>query len=121
MHKLKVLAIAAASVAWAASSPAHALLLGTSVTGSLTFGAGSTNFFNPANGFVPPGFGNSSPGTNTVTIAEPLVEFGFEDGANRDTANFTDNTLTNGDLVKGSGASSWTMTFSDSAFSGLSF
>jgi PEP-CTERM motif len=101
---------------------AHAApLVGTSVTGTINFEVNPINFFDPANGFVPAGFGNTSPGTNTVTIAVPLVEFGFEDGFNRDTADFTDTTLTISDLVgTAAGAFNWTMTFTDSAFAGLS-
>ncbi len=61
---------------------AQASLLGVQVNGSLTFGGGGTNFFNPAAGAVPPGYGNS--GGQPVTIADPLVEFGavtvFADG-----------------------------------------
>lgn len=61
---------------------AQASLLGVQVNGSLTFGGGSTNYADPANSFVPSGYGNS--GGLPVTIADPLVEFGvvtpFGDG-----------------------------------------
>lgn len=51
---------------------AQASLLGVQVNGNLNFGG--QNFADPANGFVPSGYGNS--GGLPVTIADPLVEFG---------------------------------------------
>jgi len=94
-------------------------LLGTQVTGAINFGGGSTNYYNPANGFVPAGCLNTAGGT-TVTIAEPAVEFCFQDAANRDTANFTDTTITLTDQVF-SGAINWTQTFTNVVFLGLTF
>ena len=101
--------------------PARAELLGTSVTGTASFGApGGANFFSPGNGFVPAGFGNSSPGTNVVTIAEPLIEFGYKDAANGISANFTDNTLTLSESNTISGANlPQFYTFTDTALAGL--
>lgn len=90
-------------------------ILGSQVTGTINFGGPGTNYFDPVNGFVPAGFLNTA--GPTVTIADPAVEFGFEDGANRDTADFTGTQLIITDLVK-SGAANWTMTFQDSAFVG---
>lgn len=110
--------LAVTVLALMAGSRAEAGLVGSSVTGSLTFGANPTNFFNPANGFVPAGFGNSSPGGTTVTIANPLIEFGFQDSRNTDTANFTDTSLTVSDTSTFD-AGPFTMTFTDSAFAGL--
>ena len=95
-------------------------LLGTQVTGSINFFGGGTNYYDPANGFVPAGCGNTAPGTNVVTIADPTVEFCFQDGANRDTAQFTDAGLTLTDLVF-TGAANWTQIFTDAAFAGLTF
>ncbi|MEO7309899.1 MAG: CHRD domain-containing protein [Chitinophagaceae bacterium] len=86
-------------------------LLGTDVTGSLSFGGG-TNYFNSSNGFVPAGCGNSGTGSTTVTIADPDAEFCFSDGANADNANFTNNTLTITDMaLSAAGASNFSMTF----------
>ena len=85
-------------------------LLGTNVTGSLTFGANPNNYFNSSNGFVPAGCANSGLGSTTVTIADPTAEFCFLDTANRDTANFTDTTLTITD-VSGGGAAPFAMSF----------
>lgn len=99
--------------------PSYAALLGTPVTGSLQFSAGSANFFDPVYGFVPSGYSNSS--GITVAVSGSAVEFGFDDGANRFTVNFTDDQVTISDLVESSGSNlPFTMTFTDSAFSGQS-
>lgn len=89
------------------STAANAQLNGRQVNGTINFGAGSLNYYDPANGFVPAGFGNTS--GQPVTIGGG-IEFGFQDGANRDTADFTDTQLILGDEVF-SAASSWTQTF----------
>lgn len=99
------------------AAPAQALLLGSQVTGEIYFLAGTTNYFDPANGFVPAGFLNTAGAT--VTIADPQKEFGFSDGANDDSADFTDQGFIITDNVKTS-AFNWTMKFTDSAFAGLS-
>jgi hypothetical protein len=91
--------------------------VGTAVTGSLTFNGATVNYFDPANGFVPAGFGNSM-GT-TVTIG-PITEFGFTDTANIDTADFTGTTLTISDTGLGSAQAPFQMTFTDAAFTGFS-
>lgn len=101
---------------------AHADGTGTSVTGGLFFEVVPnnylpTNYFDPANGFVPAGYGNSS-GT-TVTIGSG-VEFGYNDTYNLDTADFTGSTLTISDVVEHSGDNApFEMTFTDSAFTGF--
>jgi len=110
-----------------ASSARADTLLGTSVNGTLQYAGSSINYFNPSNGEVPSsGYGNSS-GT-TVTIANPLVEFGavgslFGVKEDLDTANFTDTTLTISDRCLNDACvanNTFTMTFVDAAFSGLS-
>ncbi len=74
---------------------ASAGLIGHEVTGSLTFPPSTGNFFDPtAYPFVPPGYSNAA-GT-TVTIADPAVEFGFQDPAQLITADFTNTQLTVG-------------------------
>ena len=106
--------------AFAVVQQAHADLVGTSVTGSLRFNGVPTNYFNAANGFVPAGYGNSS-GSPTVTIG-PGPEFGFNDSANLDTANFTGNMLTiTGECLRSSctGNGSVQYSFTDAAFAGL--
>jgi hypothetical protein len=111
----------AAGVLFCAVS-AKADLTGTSVTGSAQYGGNSANIFDPKYGYVPASYGNAS-GT-TVKIG-PGVEFGLDDGNNRDTANFTSSTLTITDKCEYSGCgaqnSSAVYTFNDAAFSGLSF
>jgi hypothetical protein len=95
---------------------ASANLIGSSVTGSIMFDGNPNNYFDPANGGVPAGFLNTA--SSTVTIGEPAVEFGYQDGANKDTANFTSNQLIVNDTVFSS-AFNWKMTFTDTAFSSL--
>jgi hypothetical protein len=91
------------------------------ITGSLQFEAIPTNFYNPANGFVPAGFSNSSPNTNTVTLIGGSAIFGFEDNLNIDTAAFTTTGVQITDIVK-SDAGSWVQIFTASTsgyFTGL--
>lgn len=119
----KVLALVAVAAALSVSATSlHADLLGSKVTGSLTFSDDTTNYFDPANGFVPSGFGNHS-SASQLTINSG-VEFGFDDGSNRDTANFTKNGLTVKDLCLDGfhclGNSSFNMTFTDPAFASVS-
>jgi hypothetical protein len=99
----------------ASNVAAHADGVGTPVTGGLFFGGGTTNYFNPALGFVPAGSGNTA-GTQ-VTIGSG-IEFGFDDGANLDTANFTGNALVVRD-VDTYGGSAFEMTFVDPVFTGF--
>ncbi len=101
-----------------AEAKAGMVILGTQVTGTLNFPAlGGLNYFDPANRSVPSGFLNAA--GPTVTIAEPAIEFGFQDFANRDTANFTDTQLIVTDIVS-FGAAPFFMTFTDAAFTDLS-
>lgn len=106
-----------------ANHTSHAAgLIGTSVAGSLTFGSNATNYFDPNNGYVPAGYLNTS-GT-VVSIASPAVEFGFADGFNTDTANFSAFQFTLEDSVTTTSsvsavAAPFTMTFTDAAFNGV--
>ena len=109
-------AVLTAVIALAASMPGRAnYLTGTQISGSIQFGSNTTNYYNPANGWVPTGYVNTTQGA-TVTIDPNATEFGFADWWNTDTADFTDNTLTISDTVLSSSASSWTQTFTDVAF-----
>ena len=106
--------------------PLHARangLIGTSVTGGLFFSGGTTNFYDPANGYVPTsGYENTS-GT-TVSIASPAVEFGFADSGNTDFANFSATQFTIEDVLASTAGGTdnpFTMTFIDTAFTGLGF
>lgn len=116
----------------AMNGAAYASLLGSSVTGGLYAPPSpgvfnSFNYFDPANGFVPAGYGNSA-GT-TVTIGAPLVEFAFlqgggtvsAPGVNSLTADFSASTLDLSAIINYTGPlSGFRLTFQDSAFIGLS-
>ena len=97
-------------------------LLGTAVTGQLIFTDLNVNYFDPANFLVPSsGYGNSVSPVN-VTIVNPGIEFGIDDGSNRDTADFTGSTLTVTDLCLDSNCSKdipFTMFFTDTAFTSI--
>lgn len=92
-------------------------LTGTSVTGSLNFGGGTTNFFDQTVGFVPAGCGNSAPGTTTVVIGSG-TEFCFADSVNLITADFTGTSLSIHDVSRG-GLGGTTLTFSDASFASI--
>jgi len=114
-----VLAASAALMTYVA--PANADLIGTQVTGALIFGG--PNLFDPANGFVPLGFGNSSPnGPNNVVISAAQTEFGFS-GNIVITADFTGNSLELKYVAVGpfgENIGPQPFTFTDTAFAGLS-
>ena len=109
------------------SLSAHTVLadgIGTSVTGSISFNGLPINYFDPANGVfdhlnggVPAGYGNDA-GT-TVTIGSG-TEFGYRDGANLDTADFTGSTLTLSDTGFGEGQAPFEVKFTDTDFTGFS-
>jgi len=89
---------AVAMPAWAGS------LLGIVVHGEmLVSGNGGINSFDPAVGFVPAIYGNASQGTNVVTV-DPGIEFGYLDGLNTITADFTGNRLILADFSVGGAA-----------------
>lgn len=91
-------------------------LEGTSVSGSLRF-VGTKNYFDPVNGKVPTGVGNTA--STQVNIGSPLVEFGFDDGFSRITANFSAFRLTISETAYQSGDSSVERyTFNNPAFEG---
>ena len=99
--------------AWAAS------LLGTQVNGVMNVSSDAvTNYFDPVNGWVPAGYGNSS-SPNNVVIGSG-VEFGYSDGANTDTADFSDTQLTLMDVSDSffRGSLSVAYIFTDTAFIG---
>lgn len=65
----------------------HAFREGEQVTGVLNFDGGSTNYFDPGEGFVPSGFLNQN-GT-TVAFGNTAPEFGFAGPGNEANADFT--------------------------------
>ncbi len=98
--------------------PAKATLVGTSVTGSLTFPSDPSNYFDPGYGFVPAtGYLNVS-GT-TVTVSDSAVEFGCDDYASLISADFSHNQLTIRDLNEiAETNNSFQLMFTDSALNG---
>jgi hypothetical protein len=99
--------------------PAFAGLLGTQVSGVLNFDGNPFNYYDPANGFVPAGYGNSTSPNNVVIQPYPNGTFGFMDGANTDVSNFTNTTLTFTDTVTLSdGNAPIQLMFTDTAFLG---
>jgi hypothetical protein len=115
-----VLAATAALLTYVA--PANADLIGTQVSGSAQTTVGGANFFDPAFGLVPAGFGNSSPhGPNNVVISASQTEFGLSSLGELVTADFTGNSLElkyvePANVTQGA----LTYTFTDTAFAGLS-
>jgi hypothetical protein len=113
-------ALTALLLASAVALTATAAMGATTITGSIYFNGGfASNGYNPTNGGVPAGYGNET--SNTVIVGSNS-EFGFQDDYNRDTADFTNTTLTLEDQVLSVGASSWQQTFTASTpdfFQGL--
>ena len=71
--------------------PASAQLLGDAIFGMLNFGGyGGTNFFDPANGYVPGGSGPQP----IATVVDPGIEFRYLNGYSGINANMTDNMVT---------------------------
>jgi hypothetical protein len=120
MRTMRILALVAVGTALVTSGPVQATtLVGTQVTGALYFVGYGQNFFDPANGRVPPGYLNVA-GT-TVTIATNAVEFGFGDGTDTITADFTGAQLIVTDTPSLAGHyNAIQMVFANSAFSSLS-
>ncbi len=117
MHTKLSTLLSAAVLLSVFSLPGNATLVGTAVTGSLSFSGDPSNYFDPGYGFVPAGFLNLS-GT-TVTVSDSAAEFGYDDGASRISANFSDSSVTINDLIELSGATNaFRLTFTDAAFAG---
>jgi hypothetical protein len=98
--------------------PARAGLIGTQVSGSAQLNFVPVNVFDPANGSLPPGYLNDA-GT-IVTIAEPAIEFGAQNSTNLITANFAGTQLIVTDVAAPFGRTSFLMSFTHPAFTGLS-
>src|ERR1700733_7532596 len=95
-----------------------ATLTGSSVSGQMLISDSPPNYFDPANGFVPSGYGNSSPhGPNNVTIGSG-VEFGYQDTANAITADFTGTGVTLQDVSTSPLSVSISFLFTDTLFAG---
>lgn len=101
----------------ACALPCSASLLGTEVTGSLTFTGDPSNYFDPGYGFVPAGYLNVS--GSSVTVSNPAIEFGFDDGSSLISADFLNNKLVLNDVIELSGpTNSFQMVFTDTALFG---
>lgn len=113
----RILSIFAVGVLSLSANTVLADGIGTSVTGSLSFKGLPINFFDPANEFVPTGFGNHA-GTK-VKIGSG-AEFGFRDAFNLDTADFTGSTLTISDTGFAGGQAPFEIKFTNTDFTGFS-
>jgi hypothetical protein len=115
------LKFAAALCALSISGAANAAgLTGVQVDGTMTISNFPENYFDPGYGSVPAGYGNST-SANGVTIGNG-TEFGYADGANTDTVDFTDTQLILTDVSNGGSAPiSFSFTsLTPGAFGGLS-
>jgi hypothetical protein len=85
----------------------------TTIFGTLEFQGNTTNYYDPANGFVPANVGNSA--GPTVTLGSG-TEFVFNDGSNLDGAIFTASSLAIVDQSSPTATSNkaWTQTFTAS-------
>ena len=86
------------------ATPAHAVLILTNqeVQGQLFINGGPTNFFDPASGHVPAGFGNSplpgGTGEASAFVSDSIVEFGYQGGTS---ATFVQVNYHNNGVVEG--------------------
>jgi hypothetical protein len=93
MRTIKMSILAAAVVEALTGGQVEAsTIIGTQVTGVLSFIGYPQNFFDPINGRVPAGYLNVA-GT-AVIISSSAAEFGYDDGTAGITADFTDTQLT---------------------------
>jgi PEP-CTERM motif len=120
VEKFVVYAALFAAVFFNTASQA-ATVIGSSVTGGLFFANPTINQFDPVNGKVPTGFSNYTSGVPSVTVAEPALEYGYNDTANFDTVNITATQIIITDVRTGPSASvasgsPFTITLTDTAF-----
>jgi hypothetical protein len=101
----KFVACTAFAIAFSINPIQATTVIGSSVTGGLFFANPTINQFDPVNGNVPAGFSNYTSGVPTVTVAEPAIEFGFNDSVNFDTVNITATQITIIDVRSGPSAS----------------
>jgi hypothetical protein len=99
----------------------QASLIGTTVTGVLNFLPDTTNYYDPANLFVPAtGYQNSASNSNSPTVT--IVggnEFGYNDTDNLDVTSFSATGFTFTDTVETTETNdSISLTFTDTAFFG---
>lgn len=116
--KMTYLSVAILSTLAAAALPGTAAtLVGSSLTGSLVFQGDPSNYFDPGYGFAPPADLNAMTNSTTVAVSASKVEFGYDDGSNTISADFTASGITLTDAVELSGSNlPFTMTFVDPSF-----
>lgn len=97
---------------------AHADLIGTTVSGNLSFsGTGSTNFLDPAQGVVPAGYGN---GFGPDVVIDSDIEFGLSDNVVLYTFDFSNSTLHIANTTyQPTQETGYVATFTDPAFNSL--
>jgi len=111
--------IAACCFFFGISTNASAALIGQDVFGTLNFNGDSLNLFDPANIGLPQGALNEL--SNPVTVSGSAFEFSHViNGINGIFVDFTNNGFTLTNDVAATPFSSWTMTFTSTAFVGLS-
>jgi hypothetical protein len=114
----KLLLLLAAAVATFSPGIAHADLIGTSVNGTIFFTGFTPNYFNPLDGLVPAGHGNS---TGLPVTVGSGIEFGVSDGNVLYNFDFSGTTLHITDTVgTPSPENGFTATFTDTGFTELS-
>jgi hypothetical protein len=119
MNLPKSVALLASLLLLASLSARAVVLVGTQVTGTFNV-PGGLDYFDPANGLVGNFGGSLNQAGTTVAISSTAIEFGLQDSFNRDSADFTGTQLiVSDDQVPGRGSATWIMTFTDTAFSGL--
>jgi hypothetical protein len=104
------LAFAISAAAYGAAS-ATTMLPPTTIFGSLEFAGVTGNFYDPKNGFVPSGFGNSG---GLPVMLGAGVEFGAVFPTSTDTADFTSTSLVLQNVTSLGGVRAWTQTFTAS-------
>ncbi|MDB5327090.1 MAG: hypothetical protein JWM57_2659 [Phycisphaerales bacterium] len=90
------------------------------MTGSLQFNGVGPNFYDKANGLVPASGYLNSPVGPTVVVAEPAIEFGYNDTTNLINTNVTDSqVLLTDQYLTSATVLPYTVKLTDPAFSGL--
>jgi len=118
---LRLLAVLVAIFACVPSTLWAVDLYGSAVTGGVYFNGGGINYFDPANGFVPAGYGNSAPNGPVNVVIADWGEFAFSDGANFLLANFTHNELIISDFSTAGALAPTKFTFEDPIFTAITF
>lgn len=120
MRKLNFLAAAILTVLCMAPM-CRAGLIGTTVSGFITFDGETLNYYNPSNGLVPAGYQNSAGAQDSpIVIIVGGDEFGFQDAANVDVTSFSSTGFTFTDTSESGFSFSINLALKDTAFTGVS-